>query len=87
MDIEMILKEMVVSLSSQEITVDSVSDSVDLIKDFGFNSITLIQLVVNIEGEFNFEFDDAMLGFENLIIFKHLVDYVKEKVSEVNVSE
>lgn len=87
MNIEMILKEMVVSLSPQEITVESVSDSVDLIKDFGFNSITLIQLVVNIEGEFDFEFDDAMLGFESLVNFAKLVEYVKEKVSEVSVNE
>lgn len=87
MNIEMILKEMVVSLSPQEITVESVSDSVDLIKDFGFNSITLIQLVVNVESEFEFEFDDAMLGFESLVNFSKLVEYVKEKVLEVSSDE
>ena len=87
MNIEMTLKEMVVSLSPQDITVESVSDSVDLIKDFGFSSITLVQLVVNIEKEFNIEFDDAMLGFESLINFNNLIEYVKKKVSEVNVDE
>ena len=84
MNIEMTLKEMVVSLSPQDITVESVSDSVDLI---GFSSITLVQLVVNIEKEFNIEFDDAMLGFESLINFNNLIEYVKKKVSEVNVDE
>ncbi len=87
MNIEMTLKEMVVSLSPQDITVESVSDSVDLIKDFGFSSITLVQLVVDIEKEFNIEFDDAMLGFESLVNFNNLIEYVKEKVSEVNVDE
>ena len=87
MNIEMTLKEMVVSLSPQDITVESVSDSVDLIKDFGFSSITLVQLVVDIEKEFNIEFDDAMLGFESLINFNNLIKYVKERVSEVNVDE
>ena len=87
MNIEMTLKEMVVSLSPQDITVESVSDSVDLIKDFGFSSITLVQLVVDIEKEFNIEFDDAMLGVESLGNFNNLIEYVKEKVSEVNVDE
>lgn len=87
MNIEMVLKEMVSSLSPQHITKDSVFGAGDLIKDFGFNSINLIQLVIHIENEFNIEFDDAMLGFERLIQFDNLVEYVKEKVSEVSANE
>ena len=41
----------------------------------------------DIEKEFNIEFDDAMLGFESLVNFNNLIEYVKEKVSEVNVDE
>ncbi len=87
MNIEMVLKEMIRSLSPQQITVDSIFETADLIKDLGFNSINLIQLVINIENEFNIEFDDAMLGFESLIIFNNLVKYVKEKIAEVPVNE
>ncbi len=85
MSIEMALREMVSSLSPLEVDVNSISSSTDLIQDLGYNSIALVQLVIKIEAEFNFEFDDAMLGFEVIVVFSKLVDYVEEKVALTKV--
>lgn len=46
----------------------------------GINSIKFIQLVVEIEGMFNFEFEDEDLAFGNFNSYKTLRDYVFNKV-------
>ena len=41
------------------------------------DSITFVKMVVALETEFNFEFDDEMLSFSNFETIGQLVDYVK----------
>ena len=41
------------------------------------DSITFVKMVVALETEFNFEFDDEMLSFSNYETIGQLVDYVK----------
>ena len=41
------------------------------------DSITFVEMVVALETEFNFEFDDEMLSFSNFETIGQLVDYVK----------
>ena len=46
----------------------------------GVDSITFVTLVVALEGEFNFEFDDEMLLISAFPTIKSIIDYVELKV-------
>lgn len=46
----------------------------------GIDSITFIKMVVALEGEFHFEFDDEMLLITKFPIVKSMVEYVESKV-------
>jgi acyl carrier protein len=48
----------------------------DLINDLGYDSVAIIQLVVNIEIEFYFEFGDTDILVDNLVKYGNLKDYV-----------
>lgn len=54
----------------------------DLITDLGFDSITLVQLIVCVEDEFGIEFDDEMLGLEGIVHFDKFSEYVNKKINE-----
>lgn len=77
-----VLKDMIMSLSPNCISGEAISSSTDLIKDLGFDSIIIVQLIINVETEFGFEFDDEMLGFEGIVNFGKLVEYVEKKCCE-----
>ena len=48
--------------------------------EVGVDSITFVTLVVALEGEFNFEFDDEMLLITAFPTIKSMIDYVESKV-------
>lgn len=48
----------------------------DLINDLGYDSVAIIQLVVNIEIEFCFEFGDTDILADNLVKYGNLKEYV-----------
>lgn len=48
------------------------------ITDMSLNSITFIRLVVELEEEFDIEFEDAMLNFKKISKIKHLCNYIQE---------
>lgn len=49
--------------------------------DAGVDSVTFITIVVALEEEFNFEFDDEMLLITKFPTIKAIVDYVQEKMN------
>ena len=51
-----------------------------LVNDLGFDSITLMQMVVEIEETFDIEMDDA--EYEDIIEIKALIAYVKQKINK-----
>ena len=46
----------------------------------GVNSINFIRTVLDIEGEFNFQFDIDHLGYENFGTVKNLISYVQQNL-------
>lgn len=74
------LKELIIS-SGEDIDINDINETTDLVRDFNFNSISLIQLVVNIESAFNIEIDDENLLFEKLSPYKGLINIIKEKLN------
>lgn len=49
------------------------------LQDMGINSITFIQIVVELEECFGFEFNDEDLDYEKFIYLSDLYEYIKEK--------
>lgn len=64
-------------------TIESVIGDVTLETELagaGVDSITFIKIVVALEGEFDFEFDDEMLLITAFPTIKSMIDYVESKV-------
>lgn len=59
--------------------IDLVGCEEDLM-EIGINSYSAIRIIVEIEHEFDFEFDEEGLNFENIQQIQSLVNYIKSKV-------
>ena len=56
-------------------------DCMDLINDLGFDSISLMQVVLELESEFNIIFDSD-LKYEEISTIENLKKYVEKKIQE-----
>ena len=59
------------------------TNNISIYSDFasiGVESITFIKIIVALELEFDFEFDDEMLLITNFSTLKSMVDYVESKI-------
>lgn len=80
-EIESKLQELIVS-SGEDVDFKKINEDTDLVRDFNFDSINLIQLVVNIEKTFNIEINDEDLAIEKISQYKELVMMLEVKLSE-----
>lgn len=55
----------------------------DDLSSIGVNSITFIKIVVDLETEFDFEFDDEMLSYKSFPTTNSLVEYIDSKLSRI----
>lgn len=53
-----------------------VEQECDLLDDFGLDSLLMVQLIVEIESEFDIEFDLADLNMDVLRKYQNLRDYI-----------
>ena len=63
-------------------TIQNYSYSTDLVNDLGFDSITLIKMVIEIEKEFGFFFEDEKLDFSELTKLSKLLEYIEGKMEK-----
>ena len=64
-------------------TIESIIGDITLetsLSEAGVDSITFIKIVVALEGEFDFEFDDEMLLITAFPTIKSMIDYIESKV-------
>ncbi len=47
---------------------------------FGLNSVEFVKLVVKLEKEFGFEFDNEHLDFAKFSTIRDIVDYIESKI-------
>lgn len=80
-DLEKELKEIVVKNSKIDVSKTDIKAESDLVRDFAFNSLAIIALVVNIEEKFGIELDDDMLAGDLLSNYGKLESYLKERIS------
>jgi len=69
-----------VIFSSFEDTVTNQTSLDDRFSDIGLDSITFIKMIIDIENEFEFEFDDEMLTIRKYPFIRTMVEYVESKI-------
>ncbi len=79
MTIDQKLKEIILKIATQDTDINNINEETILTDDIGYDSIEIIELIVELESEFNIEIDDDDLEIENLIIYKKLYKMVKKK--------
>lgn len=73
------LKEIIVSCGDLS-DVETINYATNLIEDFEFGSINIMQLVVKIEAEFDIEISDEDLVIEKLALYRELVEIIEKKI-------
>lgn len=61
-----------------------VVDQTDILEDLGFDSINIMQLVVEVEEHFGIEFDDT-LEYDEIANVGKLIKYVEKKLNSNGV--
>lgn len=72
------LKVILNKLNSLNIPIEDVKENQELLK-YGFNSIDYIQFIVNIENNFEIEFNEEDLEFSKFPTLNHFERYINEK--------
>lgn len=80
-DVDVRLQRLICEIIRINQNKDMVSELVveqecDLLDDFGLDSLLMVQLIVEIESEFDIEFDLADLNMDVLRKYQNLRDYV-----------
>ncbi len=70
----------VVSDVLPEIDIDNIDMSAELTKKYGVNSVSVIQLIVALEQEFDIQYEDSELALGLYYDMNDLVDSVASKV-------
>lgn len=81
------LKELLLQYAREKVKADDIKDETDLIRDLGYDSISIIRLITDIELKFDFEFDDEYLSIELIGIYKDLRDYVAKKITKSDANK
>lgn len=79
---DLIIKE-IISIIVANTGTKILADDINMETSFdvlNLNSITFIKIIVNLESEFDFEFDDEMLVITAFPTIGSMVDYVKSKI-------
>lgn len=74
------IKETIKNKLIENFSVDSKIKYDDNLSDFGIDSIKIIELVVEIEETFDFEFDDEYLTYETLKNIDNITRYIETNV-------
>lgn len=74
-----ILKQLVLENSKVKIPAEEITEDMDLIQNFEFDSLMIISLVVALEKKFEVEFEDEKLGMEGITRLSDLALYISER--------
>ncbi len=59
---------------------DKVNENSRIRRDHGIDSIKLVEMIIDLEEEFDIEVDSAMLNFENFATVELISNYVAERL-------
>lgn len=78
-DLNQKLKSLIIKNSIVKITNEDIKNNSDLINDFGFDSIRIMQFIMEIEKEFNIKFQPNELVLDTVGNYGQLLIYLKNK--------
>lgn len=81
MNIEKRLKSIIMNVALNGIREEDITKDTILTIDLGYDSIKLVELVVEIENEFNIIMNDEDLDVEKLSVYSKLLETIIAKVS------
>ena len=79
--IENRLRKLIVS-NGEDININDINESTDLVRDFNYDSLNIIQLIVDIENMFSIEINDEDLLLERLSHYKNLLEILEIKLDK-----
>ena len=82
MNIEQKLKNIIAKVATQDVDAGNITEETILTSDLGYDSVQIIELIVELENEFNIEIDDDDLEIENLTIYNKLHEMIERKTKE-----
>lgn len=82
MNFEQKLKNIIANISMYDIEIN---ENTILTTDLGFDSVHIIELIVEIENEFNIEIDNDDLDIDNITVYGRLYNMIREKINS-NIS-
>ncbi|MCX8130467.1 MAG: acyl carrier protein [Clostridia bacterium] len=74
-----VIESKLVSIIKQNVSFINDIDPANKLQDLGINSITFIKIVVAIEAEFGFEFNDDELNYDKFNSLSDVVKYIDER--------
>ena len=74
------LKQIIINNATISITEDDINDETDLINDLEFDSVQIMNFIIEIENEYGFEFEDDYLSLEVLGKYKNLKKVVEASI-------
>lgn len=80
MDINRKLKTIIINIALNDIDESSITAESILTNDFGFDSVQIINLIVELESQFDIEIEDDDLDIEKLTIYKNLFEMIDRKL-------
>lgn len=72
----------IVNLSNGSISVEEINDDTNLVLDIGFDSLSMIQCIVEIENAFQIEFDDEDIGGDKMQEYSTLLSLITDKLGD-----
>lgn len=79
MNIQEKLMEIIAEVATREIDISKINDETILTSDLGFDSVQIIQLIVELESQFEIEIEDEDLDIAKLTVYKNLYEMINEK--------
>lgn len=83
MNIEKKLKKIIIDVGMLDIEANDITNETILTVDLEYNSIKLVELIVEIENEFGIQLEDDDLDIEKLSVYNKLLDMITTKVVNV----
>lgn len=82
MMVENKIYEMIMAKAKTKKDISEILDDNDLVFDLGLDSLSLVELIVDIESEFDIEIGEEEI--EEVYKYGRLIKYVEKKVAEAN---
>jgi len=80
--VEQKLKSLVLKNCSSRYMENDITDDLDLIENFNYDSISIIQLIIDIENNFEIQIEDDFLMMESISKYQILKNYIIDMISK-----